>query len=73
MIMTRKEAQEYRERWQLATARIIAEIRQTPPLVKLQQLSVLFETARVAGWSDQLRSGDDEVRERWRRLKARYV
>lgn len=69
--MTKEEAQQFRASWQLANRFIKEEIRRTPASVKLQQLALMYEAGHRLGWGENLRAGEDEVRERWRQLKER--
>lgn len=71
--MNKEEAKNFRERWQIVEDRLIEERMQTSAAVKLQQLSVIFEATRALGWADALLEGEEEVRERWRTLKERWV
>jgi hypothetical protein len=70
--MTKEEALRFREQWRLANAALIEEARRTPVEIRLRQLSVMFEAARALGWMEKLREGEEDVRERWRRLKEKY-
>jgi len=70
--MDKQEAIKYRERWQFVSAKLAEEARTTPVEIKLRQLAVMFEAARALGWTEKLREGEEEVRERWRRLKEKY-
>lgn len=67
--MTGEEAREFKARWKMVNDFTAEEARRTPPEVKLRQLSLMYETALAFGWADALREGEEEVRERWRRLK----
>ncbi|HEX8070081.1 MAG TPA: hypothetical protein VF546_09035 [Pyrinomonadaceae bacterium] len=69
--MTREEALAYKTRWRLVNEAHAAEIRRTPVALKLQQLALMYEAAHALGWQAQLRAGEAEVRERWRRLKEK--
>jgi predicted lipid carrier protein YhbT len=71
--MNGEEAIKFRERWRRVNAVLIEEARRTPVEVKLQQLAIMFEAARALGWTEKLREGEEEeIRERWRRLKEKY-
>jgi hypothetical protein len=69
--VTREEAFQYIDRWRLVEETTSEELRQTPVEVKLRQLAVMVEAAHSLGWVDDLRAGEEEVRERWRLLKER--
>ena len=68
-MMTKEEARQFKERWRLVNEFTIEEARRTPASVKLQQLELMYEAGRTLGWTEALKEGEDEVRERWRRLK----
>lgn len=42
-----------------------------PVSFKLQQLTLMYEAGQTLGWHKTLKEGEDEVRERWRRLKEK--
>lgn len=71
-MMTKEEARQFKERWKLVNDFTDEEARRTPPEVKLRQTALLYEAAHAFGWAEKLREGEDEVRERWRRLKEFY-
>ena len=68
-MMSSEEAREFKARWRLVNDFTDEEARLTSPVVKLRQVALLYETAQAFGWADALREGEDEVYERWRRLK----
>ena len=70
--MTKEEALQFKERWKLVNDFTDEEARLTPPDVKLRQVALLYEAAQAFGWAEALREGEDEVHERWRRLKEFY-
>lgn len=72
-LMTKAEAQAFKERWRMVNEFVDEEIRKTPPAVKLQQLSSLYNTAVFFGWIDKLRKGEEEVWIRWQKLREKYV
>ncbi len=69
--MTKEEAYRFKERWKLVNEATIEEARRTPLAVKLHQLALMYEAGQALGWTEALGEGEDEVRERWRRLKER--
>ena len=71
-MMTKEEARQFKERWKLVNDFTDEEARRTPPEVKLRQTALLYEAAHAFGWTEKLREGEEEVRERWRRLKEFY-
>jgi hypothetical protein len=69
--MTKEEALLFKARWRLANQRIAEEIRSVEALTKLRQLAAIFAAGKSLGWSERLRSGEEEVRERWRQLREK--
>ncbi len=69
--MIKEDILQYKERWRLANEAITEDLRHTPVEVKLRQLAVMFEAAHSLGWSDRLRQGEEDVRQRWRLLRER--
>ncbi|HYY55867.1 MAG TPA: hypothetical protein VE842_00975 [Pyrinomonadaceae bacterium] len=69
--MTKEEAYRFKERWRLVNEVTIEEARRTPVSVKLHQLALMYEAGQALGWNETLGEGEEEVRERWRRLKER--
>ena len=67
--LSKSQARAYRKRWELVDARELRELRTTPLEVKLQQFNTLMGWARQLGWTDVLREGEAEVRQRWMRLR----
>jgi hypothetical protein len=70
--MNRAEARAWKERWQLVNTMEIEELRMTSLDVKLQQLCSMMALARELGWTERRAEGEDEVRERWNRLRKAY-
>jgi hypothetical protein len=70
--MNREDALKYKARWRMVNERTAREAREMPPAVKLGQLALMYEAAQQLGWADRLRAGEEEVRERWRRLRECY-
>jgi hypothetical protein len=69
--MTRQEALAYRARWIALREVELRELRETPPQRKLRQLAALHAAAVALRWNTADPSGEDAVRERWNRLRAR--
>jgi len=69
--MTKDEALLFKSRWRLASERIAEEVRSTPIITKLRQLAAMFATGEALGWSERMRVGEEEVRERWQRLREK--
>jgi hypothetical protein len=71
--MTRKEALEFKRRWQLVNEFIVDEIRYTRPEVRFQQLRTMFAPAHHLNHPDPVRDSElAEVRARWQLLKERF-
>jgi hypothetical protein len=70
--LTKKKAQAFRERWRRVNAREEEELRSTSLEVRLQQFNTLLAWAHQMGWADVLSEGEDEVRERWARLRRAH-
>jgi hypothetical protein len=69
--MTKEEALQFKARWKLANDVVGEEARRTPATVKLHQLALMYEAGQMLGWGDALKDGEEEIRERWRRLKEK--
>ena len=67
--ITKQEAQEFKERWKLVNEFIADEIRNTPPEIKLQQLSSMFIVGQSR--SPAFLAEEAEVRNRWCLLKQK--
>ncbi len=59
--MNRAEALPWKERWRLVREKEIEE--------RLRQLDTMLLLARQLGWTEALPGEDEEVRERWMRLR----
>lgn len=70
--MDKEEAGQYKARWALVNEATAREAREATPAFKLEQLALMYEAARQLGWADDLRAGEEQVRERWRRLREFY-
>jgi hypothetical protein len=71
-MMTKEEAEQFKARWKLVNDFTDEEARRAPPEVRLRQTALLHEAARTFGWAEALREGEEDVYERWRRLKEIY-
>jgi hypothetical protein len=70
--MTREEALQFKQRWQLVNDFIAEEIRTTRPEVRFQQLRTMVATAHRLRQPDAARDAAAAgLRERWRLLKER--
>ena len=67
--ITKQEAHDFKERWKFVNDFIAHEIRNRPPEIKLQQLSVMFIIGQPR--SPAFLAEEQEVRNRWRLLKQR--
>jgi hypothetical protein len=72
--MTKKEARAYLRRWRLFNNFREAELRRTPPQVKLRQMDECYRMAVGLGLIGELtaakRRSEKAVRRRWQRLKG---
>jgi hypothetical protein len=67
--LTKAQARAFRKRWRLVNAREAEELRDTPIEVKWQQINTLMAWAQQLGWTSALAEGEEEVRQRWIRLR----
>lgn len=70
--MTKKDGREFLKRWRLVNEREREELRNTPVEEKLRQLGSLHALATGLGWHDTLAEGQEEVRQRWQRIRKAY-
>jgi hypothetical protein len=68
--MTKEEALEFKNRWQLVNDFIAEEIRTTPPEVRFRQLRTMVATAHRLREPDSP-DGSTEAQERWQLIKER--
>ncbi|MGH9870881.1 MAG: hypothetical protein ACRD9S_00170 [Pyrinomonadaceae bacterium] len=64
--MTKEEAAQYRNKWQLVKEARVEEVRRMSAVEKIKDLEILFEFGQKLGWPD---STDDPGWEYWSRLK----
>lgn len=67
--MTREQAIAYKRRYELVNAHEREELRRTPVKVKFRQLCALMASVESMGWDEALAEGEQEVRDRWQRLR----
>ena len=70
--MTKDEALQYKQRWQLANDFIAEEIRTTRPEVRFQQLRTMIATAHRRQLDPAADAEKAAVHERWRLIKERF-
>ena len=70
--MTREEALAFQARWRLVSEAELEELRATSPETKLRQLAALMASVEPMGWTEALQAEEQEVRERWIRLRKAY-
>ena len=70
--ISKSHARAFQSRWQAANEAEREELRRTSVEIKLQQLNSLFAMARQMGWTEALAAEENEVRERWNRLRKAY-
>jgi hypothetical protein len=71
--ISKEEAKEFRARWALVNEFVAAEVQRMSLEEKLNQTAVMFGAAQSLEWSEKLRAGEDEVRERWMLLRKRLT
>ncbi|MGB9700984.1 MAG: hypothetical protein ACPL5I_16550 [Thermodesulfobacteriota bacterium] len=67
--ITKAQARDFKKRWEAINAWQRDELRKTSFMQKLQKLSALMISGKQMGWDKSLSIGEEEVRERWKRLK----
>lgn len=70
--ISREEALAFLKRWEAAGELERAELQRMSAEQKFQLLGLLMASAQLFGWRDRLREGEQEVRDRWKRLKDAY-
>lgn len=74
--LSRKEARDYLNRWQLVDLVLEAELRETSAQDKFQKMDAAYRMAVGLGFLDKLKSlkrdTEDEVRRRWLRLQTTH-
>jgi hypothetical protein len=70
--MTKEEATAWREGWRMLAAFEREELRRISPETKLERTAALMASARDLGWLGTRRDDDQQVWERWRRLKEHH-
>ena len=71
--MTGEEARQFKARWKLVNEMTAEETRNATISLKLRQLALMYEAGQTFGWADALKEGEEEVRERWRRLREKFL
>ncbi|MBM4274341.1 MAG: helix-turn-helix domain-containing protein [Deltaproteobacteria bacterium] len=71
-LLTRKEAQAFKRRWEVVNAAEKKELASTPVAHKFRQVAALLASAGKLGWTETLGAEDDLVWERWARLRREY-
>jgi transcriptional regulator with XRE-family HTH domain len=66
--LTKQEARAFKQRWNLVNSAERQALASTPVAQKFRQLEALLASAKQLGWTD-LAANDDEVWERWTRLR----
>jgi hypothetical protein len=70
--MTKEEARAWKARWDVINEIEREELRRRSPAVILRQLDTLMRWAKDLGWNEKLAAGEEEVRQRWIRLRKAY-
>lgn len=72
-LITKEEALEFKRRWEVVNEAERQELRETSTTQKLRQLAALMTSVKAfAGWAEALSLEEDEVRDRWHKLKEAY-
>ncbi len=73
-MITKKEARAYVKRWRLVNQALEEELRQTSIETKFKKMDAAYRTAVALGFLTKRRAlkqdTEDEVRQRWLRLKT---
>jgi hypothetical protein len=69
MTMTRAEAREFQDRWNRVNTAEREELRRMTLSDKLLQIAALMASVEPLGWQQALAEEDQQVRERWLRLR----
>jgi putative transcriptional regulator len=67
--LARGEAQDCKRRWAAVNAAERKELVSTPVAHKFRQIAALLESAGKLGWTETRAAEEDQVRERWARLR----
>ena len=67
--LTKAQAQAFQQRWQAVQAAEDEELASRPVAEKFRQLAGLMASAQQLGWTEDLAGKEDEVRQRWARLR----
>jgi transcriptional regulator with XRE-family HTH domain len=67
--LTRKEAQAFKRRWEAVNAAEKEELASTSAADKFRQVAALLASAGKFGWTEAQTVEEDQVRERWARLR----
>jgi transcriptional regulator with XRE-family HTH domain len=70
--LTRGEAQAYRRRWEAVNAAEREELASTPVADKFRQVAALAASGEKLGWTEALAAEEDQIRQRWARLRREY-
>jgi len=70
--LTKGEAQAYKKRWETVNAAENEELASTPVADKFRQVAALLASAGKLGWTETLVAEDEQVRDRWARLRKEY-
>jgi len=67
--LTREEARAFKQRWEAVNAAEREELASTPVAHKFRQIATLLASAGKLGWTEAQAAGEDQIRERWTRLR----
>lgn len=70
--LTKGEAQAYKKRWEAVNTAEKEELASTPVVHKFRQVAALIASAGQLAWTEAQTEEEDQVRERWARLRQKY-
>ncbi len=68
--ITRAQAKDFKKRWKAVNLFQRKELKETPLDQKLQKLAALMASAKALKWDEALLTEEEQIRERWKRLKG---
>ena len=67
--LTKAQARDYQLRWEALKEAEDEELASTSMAEKIRQLAALLASARRFGWTEELAVEEDQVRQRWVKLR----
>lgn len=72
VVISRGEAQAFKQRWKAVNAAESKELATTPLADKFRQVAALLVSAQKLGWTENVAVEENLVWERWARLRRKY-